>query len=143
MSVTNLIPKIDLPNYFTVTSMSLGPNQVAVKVTAETGQDKPYENTKTFEKTNLVLDDFIDLFAIKRTKIPKWARFFLAAIALPRDFELAAVPVQDKKAKIELSFELRGDSTKRWAQVIDTSNLNLADLGVLIDWVKEAKKYQR
>lgn len=139
----DLIPKIDLPSYFKVTSMGLGPNQVAVRVTADVRQDKPFDSAKTFDKTNLVLDDLVDLFPIERSKVPKLARFFLVAIALPREFELAAAPVQGKKSQIELSFELRGDSTKRWAQTFDTSNLNLNDLAILLDWVKEAKKYQR
>ena len=143
MGATDLIPKIDLPRYFTVTSMGLGPNQVAVKVIAEVPNGKTFNSAKTFEKTNLVLDDFIDLFPIERKKVPKMARFFLATITLPREFELAATRVPDSKDKIELSFELRGDKVKRWFKVFDTANLNLTDLAVLLDWTKEAKKYQR
>ncbi len=142
MSSKSLIPKIDLPRYFTVTSMGLGPNQVAVKVNAEIPDQPHFESAKTFDKTNLVLDDFIDLFSVDRSKVPKMARFFLAAIAMPREFELAASKVEGHKNKIELSFELRGEKEKRWSKLFDTSNLNLTDLGVLLDWAKEASKYQ-
>ncbi len=143
MGAKDLIPKIQLPRYFTVTSMGLGPRQVAVRVDAELSAADTFKQAKTFDKTNLVLDDFIDLFPVDRKKVPKLARFFLATIAMPRDFELAASRVAGNKNKIELSFELRGDKEKRWSKVFDTSNLNLADLGVLLDWTKEAKKYQR
>lgn len=139
----SLIPHVELPRYFTVTSMGLGPTQVAVKVHAEVTDQPTYESAKTFDKTNLVLDDFIDLFPVDRSKVPKMARFFLATIAMPRDFELAAAKVPNQGDKIELSFELRGDKEKRWSKTFDTSNLNLTDLGVLLDWAKEAKKYQR
>ena len=143
MSATSLIPRVDLPRYFTITSMGLGPSQVAVKVDAEFAADNRFEKAETFNKSNLVLDDFIDLFQVDRDKVPKLARFFLVTIALPRDFELAASRVEGHKDKLELSFELRGDKEKRWSKVFDTSNLNLADLSVLLEWVKEAKKHQR
>jgi len=140
---TSLIPKVDLPQYFTITSMGLGPNQVAVKVHAELAHKQMYDEAKTFDKTNLVLDDFIDLFPVDRSKVPKLARFFLATIAMPRNFELAASRVEGSTDKVELGFELRGNKHKRWSKVFDTANLNLADLSVLLDWAKEAKKYQR
>jgi hypothetical protein len=143
MPATSLIPKVDLPRYFTVTSMGLGPNQVAVRVNAEFAEDNHFNKAETFNKTNLVLDDFIDLFQVDRSKVPKLARFFLVTIALPRDFELAASRVEGHKNKVELSFELRGEKEKRWSKMFDTSNLNLADLAVLLDWAKEAKKHQR
>jgi hypothetical protein len=139
----SLIPKVELPRYFTVTSMGLGPKQVAVKTTAELAHGDHYEKTHTFDKTNLVLDDFVDLFSIDRSKIPTLAKVFLAAIALPREFELAASRVDSNKNQIRLSFELRGDSTKTWAKTFDASSLNLTDLAVLLDWAKEAVKYQR
>lgn len=145
MSVKSLIPQVQLPSYFTVTSMGLGPKQVAVKMTAELAHGVPYEKTQTFDKTNLVLDDFVDLFAIDRSKLPTLAKIFLASIALPREFELAASRIPEHKDKIRLSFELRGTDTKtkQWSKILDTSSLNLTDLSILIDWAKEAVKYQR
>lgn len=141
--ITSLIPKIDLPKYFTITSTGLSPTQVGIKMTAEATGAPALNKALTFEKTNLVLWDFVDLFGVDPSKLPTMGRMALSSIAMPRDFELAASRVRDNASQIELSFELRGTDTKRWAKVLDTSNLNLQDLSVLLDWLNEAKQYQR
>ena len=142
--MTDIVPKIDLPKYFTVTSLGIAENLVDVSVKAEPAHGKPpYEKSQTFPKSNLVLEDLIDLLPVDPQKIPTFARMFLSAIAMPRDFELAASRVQDQPNKIELSFELRGEKTKRWSKLFDTTQLNLNDLRVLLDWGKEAIKFQR
>ena len=142
--MADLVPKIDLPQYFTVTSMGVADNLVDVSIHAEPAHGKPpYQNTHAFAKTHLVLEDLVDLFPVDHDKVPKLARVFLSSIALPRDFQLAASRVEGHPNTIELSFELRGDKPKRWGKTFDTSRLNLKDLGVLLDWAKEAIKYQR
>lgn len=141
-SLIKFVPQVDLPQYFTVRSISFGPKEVAVKVDATLTDTKKWHKAHRFTKPHITLEDALTLFEVDKKQVPRAARFGLAMIPLPRDFELTAerTGVQNQ---IRLRFELQGESEKTWTKTFDTTQLNLRDLAVLVDWAQEAVKHQR
>lgn len=140
--MADLIPKVELPRYFTITSEAQAKRQIVLSIEAELVKGDPYTKSVTFDESRLTLNDLVKIFPFDQNEIGGIARMFMRTVALPRDFELAAKRGKTEN-QIDLSFELRGANHKRWDRTIDTSHLNLTDLAPLLEWAQEASKISR
>lgn len=141
--MNSLIPKIDLPRYFNIRCQPGPGGNARVTISAELKNKPKYEASQDYTKSQLVLDDLVRLFPVDQAKIPAIARMFLTTIALPPDFEVAALRVAGEPNKIKLRFDLYGDKPQQWSKLFDTAHLNLGDLAILVNWAKAAHTYSK
>lgn len=134
-----LIPHVELPRYFTVTSSAVSKTTTKLHVVAELVQGSQYTKEQTFPAAHLHLNDLVTLLPIDQSQFGIVAKMFMASIPLPQVFVLSA-----KRGGVQNQIVLAFDAFERhWEHTFDTSHLNLTDLGCLLDWAKEAAKTSR
>lgn len=141
-AIKALIPKVELPRYFKITSIIDGEGTaLCLKANIE-GDLKEFDRTLDTPEPRLA--DIVGLFPHidMENDIPKMVRSVIGAIPLPRVWTLECGPA-DGGVEFSLDVPQSDGRTRHWDKKLDVSSAQLADLVDVIDWVREASKVDR
>lgn len=134
-----LVPKIELPKYFKITSSVVegGATQIEAKFL-----DKHYVKTVPTSAPTVidVLRAFPDL---NLSKVPKAGLAALEYVILPSRWDLECNPAQTKEGfRITLDIH-QSSGTKHWEKELQVTAVQLAEFVDVLDWVKQANRMEK
>lgn len=137
-----LVPKVELPRYFRITSTPLPAGALRIEATLHSKDAKVYSSQIPTSSPTLL--DVVKAFpSIDTSKFGSMAEKALGFVVLPSRWELECNPAQTKEG-FRISLDVHQSSgTKHWEKEITVTKLQLAELVDVLDWVKEANKIDR
>jgi hypothetical protein len=141
-AVKALIPKIELPRYFRITSTP-GSNETTIVCTVNV-QGAPKEFKGKAGSAPVLLDIVQAFPKLDMEKIPPLIRTGLGMVPLPTDWVLECQPAKKKEGfLLTLDIKQRSGATKHYEKELEVTTVMLAEFLDVLEWVKEANKIDR
>lgn len=141
-AIKALVPKIDLPRYFRITSTP-GTNETIIVCTVNI-QGKPKEFAGKAGPTPVLLDVVQAFPSLDIEKIPSLIRSGLGLIPLPTNWVLECQPAKTKEGfRITLDVTGKDKKVQHYEKELEVTTVQLAEFLDVLEWVKEANKVDR
>lgn len=141
-AVKALIPKIELPKYFKITSAPLADKTVRIEATLNAKGGLSYVAIVPTETPSML--DVIKAFPkVDTESFSPLVKGFLGLVSLPTRWELECTPRQGKEG-FRLTLDVyQAGGAKHWEKEFEVTSMQLSEFVDIVGWVKEANKVGR